>query len=64
MKHYAKLKGGIEYDAFSKYARRVVGFKAESLSSIKHGYRQRERAVLKRELLELVGEWAIESSMK
>lgn len=39
-------------------------FKRETLRCLRNGYRQRERAALKRELLAQVADWAIESSMK
>lgn len=41
-----------------------VKFKRETLRCLRNGYRQRERAALKRELLAAIADWAIENSMK
>ena len=60
MKHYTTEK------ATERMAHNweCVKFKRGTLRGLRNGYRRRERAALKRELLERVGEWAIESSMK
>ena len=54
MKHYAKFKGGDEYDLIRPRSRRFVGHSAEWLAQTKDRYRRRERTQLKRMVEELV----------
>jgi hypothetical protein len=54
MKHYAKFKGGDEYDLINPRTRRYVCHSHEWLADTKHRYRKRERAILKRMTAELV----------
>lgn len=56
MKHYAKFKGGDEYDLIRPKSRRYICHSAEWLAQTKNRYRRRERAQLKRMTAELVAE--------
>lgn len=61
MKHYIAEKGW-EFDAHVNFWRNNWSNKA-CVSRAKVGYRRRERAALKRELLAEITEWAIESAI-
>lgn len=54
MKHYANFKNGDEYDLIRPKSRRQICHSAEWLAQTKARYRRRERAILKREVAELV----------
>jgi len=56
MKHYAKFKGGDEYDLINPRCRRYVCHSEEWLAQTKKKYRRRERRILKRMTAELVDE--------